>query len=133
MKALIIGGSGGLSGSLAKKAMKQYEVWALTRGRRRLPEGVHGIVADRNEETAFRDAVLGQQTEWDVVFDCICMNEEHARQDLDVIARITKRLIVISTDSVYDPRYKEVPQTERGIFVEETGEPGSCTYSKRQK
>ncbi len=61
MKALIIGGSGGLSGSLAKKAMKQYEVWALTRGRRRLPEGVHGIVADRNEETAFRDAVLGKR------------------------------------------------------------------------
>ena len=35
MKALIIGGSGSLSGFLAQKVMKQYEVWAVTRGQRR--------------------------------------------------------------------------------------------------
>lgn len=133
MKALIIGGSGSLSGFLAQKAMKQYEVWAVTRGQRRLPEGICGIVADRNEERAFRDAVFRQQTQWDVVFDCICMNEYHARQDLEVISRVTKRLVVISTDSVYDPRYKEVLQTEDGIFVEETGAPETCTYAGNKR
>lgn len=36
-KALIIGGSGGLSGRLATLAQENYEVWALTRGKRILP------------------------------------------------------------------------------------------------
>lgn len=40
-KALIIGGSGGLSSVVAKKAMEQdYEVWTFTRGNRELPIGV---------------------------------------------------------------------------------------------
>ncbi len=51
------------------------------------------------------------------------MNERHASQDLQVIAEVTRRLVVISTDSVYDSRYKQAPQTEDGVFVEETGAP----------
>ncbi len=35
-KALIIGGSGGLSGRLAVLAQEQYDVWTLTRGKRPL-------------------------------------------------------------------------------------------------
>lgn len=132
-KALIIGGSGGLSGRLATMAQKEYEVWALTRGKRPLPAGVHPITADRGDSNAFTAAISSMQMKWDVVFDCICMNEDNARQDLEVVSRFTNRLVVISTDSVYDPEHKRTPQTEDGIFIEETGSPDECSYAGNKR
>ena len=115
-KALIIGGSGGLSGRLATLAKEEYEVWALTRGRRKLPPGVNHIMADRDDEEAFAQAIENVGIIWDVIFDCICMNENHGLQDLKVLSKVSKRLVVISTDSVYDFRYKKIPQRERGFL-----------------
>ena len=89
MKALIIGGSGGLSGALASMAKESYEVWALTRGKRPLGEGIIPLHADRDNEEEFRSAVLGAGVTWDVVFDCICMNERHAEQDLEVLSKVS--------------------------------------------
>lgn len=46
-KALIIGGSGGLSSVVAKTLLlRDYKVWAVTRGKRELPAGVIPIKAD---------------------------------------------------------------------------------------
>jgi len=60
-KALIIGGSGGLSSVVARKAMENgYEVWALTRGQRKLLDGVNAIIADRNDEEEFEKQILAQ-------------------------------------------------------------------------
>ena len=132
-KALIIGGSGGLSGRLAVMASQQYEVWAVTRGKRPLPQGIHHIAADRDNPTAFASAILETDMTWDVVFDCICMNEFHAKQDLEVLSNVTNRLVVISTDSVYDPAHKRTPQTEEGIFIEETGSPSQCSYAGNKR
>lgn len=119
MKALIIGGSGGLSGKLATLAKETYDVWALTRGNRPLKEGITPLIADRNDKESFRTAILNAGVTWDVVFDCIAMNEEHAKQDLDVLSQVSNRLIVISTDSVYDSSHKMTPQKEDGYFMEE--------------
>lgn len=130
-KALIIGGSGGLSGVLARMAQDTYEVYAVTRGIRPLGEGVHALTADRNDGDAFEKAVSGQH--WDVVFDCICMNELHARQDIEVLQKVTERLVVVSTDSVYDHRYKKTPQTEEGVFVEEEGTPDTLGYAANKR
>lgn len=132
-KALIIGGSGGLSGRLAVLAKESYDVWTLTRGKRPLPEGVTPITADREDSVTFKDAVFGQNIRWDVVFDCICMNELHAEQDLQVLSKVTDRLVVISTDSVYDPKKKRTPQNEQGIFIEEQGAPSACTYAGNKR
>ncbi len=128
MKALIIGGSGGLSSVVAKMAMEKYEVWAVTRGQRTLPNGVKAIVADRNKPDEFKQALASQGEHWDVVFDCICMNAEHASQDLEVLPAVTKRLVVVSTDSVYDPERKNTPQTEEGFFIEEEGDTATVSY-----
>ena len=49
MKALIIGGSGGVSGMLASMAKETYEVWALTRGKRPLGAGIIPLCADRDD------------------------------------------------------------------------------------
>lgn len=132
-KALIIGGSGGLSGRLAALAKDEYEVWAVTRGQRPLGDGIHLLKADRNETENFRKTILEADTNWDIVFDCICMNERHALQDLDVFTGITKRLVVISTDSVYDPLRKDMPQNEDGYFFEEEGEPEALTYAGNKR
>lgn len=132
-KALIIGGSGGLSGRLAVLAQEHYEVWTLTRGKRPLPEGVTPILADREDSAGFQDAVFGQDIRFDVVFDCICMNEQHAEQDLQVLSEVTDRLVVISTDSVYDPTQKRTPQNEQGIFIEEQGATSACTYAGNKR
>lgn len=119
MKLLIIGGSGGLSGCLAKAAIqKGHSVWTVTRGQKQLPEGVHGIYVDRNQEELLEQALLQQQVPWDAVLDCICMNADHAHADLRVLSKFTRRLVVISTDSVYDPRHKQVPQTENSQYYE---------------
>lgn len=132
-KALIIGGSGGLSGRLATMAKEQYEVWAVTRGKRPLPQGINHISADRDNQPAFATAILEADIKWDVVFDCICMNEVHARQDLEVLSKITNRLVVISTDSVYDPAHKRTPQNEEGVFIEECGAPSDCSYAGNKR
>ncbi|WP_024347676.1 NAD-dependent epimerase/dehydratase family protein [Lacrimispora indolis] len=132
-KALIIGGSGGLSGRLAALAKEEYEVWAVTRGQRPLGDKIHLLKADRNDAENFRKTILDADTVWDIVFDCICMNERHAMQDLNVFPGVTKRLVVISTDSVYDPRRKVTPQKEDGYFVEEEGEPEALTYAGNKR
>ncbi len=132
-KALIIGGSGGLSGRLAELAKDEYEVWAVTRGQRPLGDGIHLLKADRNDTDNFKKTILEADTNWDIVFDCICMNEKHALQDLNVFPGITKRLVVISTDSVYDPLRKDTPQKEDGYFVEEEGEPETLTYAGNKR
>lgn len=126
--ALIIGGSGGLSSVVAKMAMKEYKVWAVTRGQRKLPEGVIPIVADRNQKEVFEKAILEAGVKWDVVFDCICMNGEQARQDLEALSQVTNRLVVVSTDSVYHPLFKKTPQKEEGVFLEEEGDSASVSY-----
>ena len=113
MRILILGGSGGLSGRVAELALSQgHAVWTLTRGVRPLPEGVHALKADRNDDEAVRAALEGAGTCWDACIDCTGRTPESARQDVRIVSRYTKRLVIVSTDSVYDPFHKTVPQDE---------------------
>lgn len=133
MNALIIGGSGGLSGVVAKMAMEKYRVWTVTRGMREVPEGVTSLIADRNDIEKLRETLAAQKIRWDVVIDCICMNREQAMADLEILPDFTDRLIVVSTDSVYDGRFKKIPETEDGICVAESGETKNCTYAGNKR
>jgi nucleoside-diphosphate-sugar epimerase len=101
---LVLGGSGFLSGAVARLAREQCDdVTVLTRGQRPLPEGVTGLVADRNDATAFDAAIVGADRTWDLVVDVICFSREHALQDVAAFRSRAKRLIMISTDFVYHP------------------------------
>lgn len=133
MNALIIGGSGGLSSVVAKLAMKKYRVWAVTRGLREIPRGVIPIKADRNDREKLAQILDAQNVRWDVVFDCICMNCEQAEADLEILSGYTDRLVVVSTDSVYDGRYKRIPENEDGICVNEKGGTAECTYAGNKR
>ena len=113
MKLLILGGSGQLSGRVAELALAQgHDVWTLTRGLRKLPEGVHSLVADRSEDASLRCAIEGANTRFDACLDCTGQNPAHAAQCVEIISRYTDRFVVVSTDSVYHPAHKEVPQNE---------------------
>ena len=113
MKLLILGGSGQLSGRVAELALMQgCEVWTLTRGLRPLPVGVHGLTADREDAASVRSAVENADTRWDACIDCTGRTPESAAQCVEIISRYTNRFVVVSTDSVYHPDFKTVPQNE---------------------
>lgn len=115
MKILILGGGGFVSGHTARMALARgHEVYTLTRGHSPVERGVHPLVCDRNDEQALARALEGAGTGFDAVIDCICYNDAQARADMAYLPRYTKRLVVVSTDSVYHPRFKRVPQDENG-------------------
>lgn len=110
-KVLIIGGSGFVSGTLARVACEQgHKVWVVTRGQKPLPKGVIPLRADRKDVAAFKAAVTGAGVRWDLVVDCIGYEVEDARQDLDVFPTLAKHLVFISTDFVFDPAQRRFPQ-----------------------
>jgi nucleoside-diphosphate-sugar epimerase len=115
-KILIIGGSGFLSGTLAKTAVQHgYDVHVITRGLKPVPEGVTSIIADRHDEDSFKKAVSEVDCHWDAVFDCICFKPEDARQDIEIFKNLTSHFIWVSTDFVYDPAKRWFPQTEQNM------------------
>lgn len=129
MKLLILGGSGFVSGRLAQIATAQgHEVWCVTRGNRPIPEGVHALTCDAHDPAALCAALASAQLQWDAALDCICRDAASASVDLSVLPAFTNRLLVISTDSVYHPAYKRVPQDETGVYLHD----GGYGSSKRQ-
>jgi nucleoside-diphosphate-sugar epimerase len=110
-KLLIIGGSGFLSGTLARTARSLgYEVWVLTRGIKPLPEGVIPLVADRKSPDALKHAVTAAGVHWDLVVDCIGFEVEDIRQDLAIFPSLAGHFVFISTDFVFDPSRRRFPQ-----------------------
>lgn len=111
MRLLLIGGSGFVSGNVLRVAAEHgHTVTAVTRGQRPLPSGlVHRhVVLDRDQEDP-ADRI--DTAEFDAVIDCVCMRASHARQ-ATALARGGKRLIMVSSDYVYDPRYRRLFLTE---------------------
>lgn len=113
MQLLIMGGSGPLSRRVAELALHLgHDVWTLTRGVHPLPAGVHALIADRNDDSAVFAALEAADTPFDACIDCTGRTPETARQDVTLVSRYTQRFVVVSTDSVYDPHRKTVPQDE---------------------
>ena len=115
MDLIIIGGSGFVSGTLARVARTAgHRVWVLTRGQRPVPEGVTALTADRSDEAAFAAALASGGLRWDLVVDCIGYKPEDARQDVAVFRDRARHLVFISTDFVFDPGRRRFPQPEGG-------------------
>jgi nucleoside-diphosphate-sugar epimerase len=113
MDLLIIGGSGFVSGTLAREAVAAgHAVWTVTRGARPVPEGCTSVVADRKDRDAFKSALTGLGKHFDCVIDCIAYELDDAKQDIDVLPGIADHLIFVSTDFVYDPARRRFPQPE---------------------
>jgi nucleoside-diphosphate-sugar epimerase len=112
-RILIIGGSGFVSGTLARKALAAgHQVWAVTRGKRPLPKGVTPVTVDRTDTQAFADAINQQATTWDLVVDAIGFTPPDAEQDMATFCQRAGHFVFISTDFVYDPAHRTFPQGE---------------------
>jgi nucleoside-diphosphate-sugar epimerase len=113
LSILLVGGSGFVSGALARLALAQgHRVQVVTRGQHPLPDGVSGLVADRHDAAAFEAAIAGAGQTWDVVVDCIGYEPSDLRQDVTVFRKRAGHFIFISTDFVYDPIQRKYPQPE---------------------
>lgn len=104
MKALFIGGTGIISTGIVKRLVKEtdWEVWILNRGNRNkvLPEGVHTIVADINDEAAVLKAI--GDTRFDVVGEFIGFVPEQVERDYRLFKGRTNQYIYISSASAYN-------------------------------
>jgi nucleoside-diphosphate-sugar epimerase len=110
---LIIGGSGFLSGKLARQALSEgHRVWTLARGQRASLDAVTPLIADRQDTVAFRQAITQAVVRWDLAVDCIAFKPEDIQQDLEVLAPLVNHLVFVSTDFVYDPARRQFPQGE---------------------
>jgi nucleoside-diphosphate-sugar epimerase len=103
-KILILGGSGFLSGTMAREALREgHEVSVVTRGQRPLPAGVKAIVADRKQREQFKSQLSSANVRWDMVIDSIGYSGDDAKQDLECFEGRAKQLVFISTDFVLSP------------------------------
>ena len=103
MKALFIGGTGIISTAIVNRLVTEmgWEVWLINRGNRAhvLPEGVHQIIADINDEADVL-AKLGDAT-FDVVSEFIGFVPEQLERDYRLFKGRTRQYIYISSASAY--------------------------------
>lgn len=121
MRILIIGGSGFLSGSVARLALDAgHAVWTVTRGERPSLPGVKSLRADRKDGDALRSALMGAGVDWDLAVDCIGYHVEDARQDTALLTGRVAHFVFVSTDFVFNPAQRSFPQPEDGAYLEGT-------------
>jgi nucleoside-diphosphate-sugar epimerase len=133
MNVLIIGGSGHVSGAVARTALAAgHTVWTITRGIRPVPEGVHALTADRHDDDAMTAVVAAQKMSWDLVVDCLCMDVPDIRQDLRLFRGRAAHFVMVSTDFVFDPARRKFPQPEDTQHWA-TGTEGSLGYGAKKR
>lgn len=95
---LILGGTGWLSGRIARRMLVNgATVMCLARGGRPSPEGASLVLADRDDPTAY-DAVSGR--DWDHVID-ISSTAAHVEAAVAVLGKRAARWTYVSSMSVY--------------------------------
>lgn len=133
LKILLIGGSGFVSGTLARTAVQAgHAVWAVTRGKRPLPEGITGITVDRHDRETFQRLIDAVDAYWDLVVDVVGYQVEDAQQDIEVFSQKAKHLVFISTDFVYEPSKRRFPQSEEPAEYNTEGYGGGKRACERE-
>lgn len=114
MKALFIGGTGTISTAIVKKLAEDpsWKVWLINRGNRSdvVPEGVHQIVADINDEEDVR-AKLGD-LKFDVVSEFIGFTVDRVESDYRLFKDRTDQYMYISSASAYNKPARSYVITE---------------------
>ena len=104
MRALFIGGTGTISSAITRRLAKDssWELWLINRGNRAdtVPENVHQIVCDINDEEAVKKALKGMT--FDVVGEFIGFTVDQVERDYRLFKDITKQYIYISSASAYN-------------------------------
>lgn len=112
-KALFIGGTGTISSAITRLAAKKgWELYLLNRGNRsqNLPEGVHSIIADINDEKGVAEKIADMR--FDVVADFIAFTSDQVERDIRLFAGKTNQYIFISSASAYQKPPQNAVVTE---------------------
>lgn len=102
MKILLIGGTGVLSSTVTKEALKHgMEVTMINRGHRmsRIPKGVSLIKADKRDRGTI-EKTLGTQR-FDAVIDFLCYTREELEYSFNLYSDYTEQYFFISSCAVY--------------------------------
>lgn len=103
MELLIIGGTGVLSGAVAKEAVKQgIVVTILHRGTKphMIPTGAKSIIVDVNNDDAVRYSL--SKKHFDCIIDFICYNKRQLQHSFELFHAYTDQYVFVSTTCVYD-------------------------------
>lgn len=114
MKALLIGGTGTISMAITRALAvnPDWELYLLNRGTRKedIPEGVHVIHADINDEEDVASKISGMR------FDCVCdfigFVPEQVERDYRLFAGRTGQYMYISSASAYNKPCRDYRITE---------------------
>jgi nucleoside-diphosphate-sugar epimerase len=132
MNILIIGGSGHVSGAVARAALAgDHQVWTVTRGQRATLDGVTALIADRKDTAALTQTIADENMTWDLVVDCICYDTPDMEQDIAIFRERARQFVLVSTDFVYDPARRKFPQTTDAPCV--TSGDGSLAYGAKKR
>ena len=103
MKALFIGGTGTISAAIVRRLVNElgWEVWLLNRGNRMdaVPEGVHSIIADMNDEADVARKLEGLT--FDTVCEWIGFTQDQVERDYRLFRGKTRQYIYTSSASAY--------------------------------
>ena len=101
MTLLIIGGTGVLSSAVTAEALRKgIAVTMINRGKRRIPEGVELIKADKDDHQTIARALEGRS--FDVVMDFLCYTDAQTEKSARFYMKYTKQYFYISSCAVYD-------------------------------
>ena len=101
MKLLIVGGTGVLSSAVTAEALRKgIEVTMINRGKRRIPEGVELIKADKDDLQTISKAIEGRS--FDAVMDYLCYTDAQTEKSARFYMKYTRQYFYISSCAVYD-------------------------------
>lgn len=118
MRILFIGGTGIISASCTREAVRQgHELFHLNRGNRpdQAPPGVTTLKADIRDPKQVEKAVAGYR--FDCIVNWVAFEPEHVHQDINLLGPLTSHYIFISSASVYlkpPPHWKITEETPVG-------------------
>ena len=116
MKALFIGGTGTISTDVVALAQQRgWEITLLNRGSKKMPEGIHSIIADINDEEAVAKAIALEH--YDVVAQFIGYAAEDVKRDIRLFQNKTRQYIFISSASAYQKPLTDYRITESTPLV----------------
>lgn len=101
MNLLLIGGTGVLSSAVTAEALRKgLAVTMINRGKRRIPEGVELIKADKDDLQTIAKALEGRS--FDAVMDYLCYTDAQTEKSARFYMKYTKQYFYISSCAVYD-------------------------------
>ena len=101
MNVLIIGGTGVLSSAVTAEALREgIAVTMINRGKRRIPNGVELIKADKDDMDYIAMRLEGRT--FDAVMDYLCYTDAQTEKSARFYSKYTKQYFYISSCAVYD-------------------------------